>query len=154
MNRFSLSHRILLPATFALLLGSFAGCSTTTLFKPQASVAEAPVTSDQFYSMVVKTDWGQVRKVKEPLPRPIPLQEALEKANAVPRFGSIEVVIQRVVPESGKTLRMEAEFDAEKDQIVSHQNYDIRPNDHIIVKPASSSPLDGVAGPLANIIGG
>lgn len=135
-----------LGLTFLLLAGT--GCSSTSLVKPLGtgmSVADEPIVGDKFYSMQIKSDWGQTRSLKQPLPRPIPLQEALEKADAIPRFGSIEVSIHRVVPETGKRLIMKAEFDSDKNQILTHQNYDLRPNDHVIVRPASAaSPLDGL----------
>lgn len=141
--------------SLTLLASLNLGCTTTSLFKPGAGdAAEGTIVGDKFYTIQVKSDWGNNRTVKEALPRPVPLQEALEKANAIPNFGSIEVTIYRVVPETGKTLVMTAEFDSEKDQIVTHQNYDIRPNDHIKVQPASGSALDSLTSPLTKMVGG
>lgn len=149
--------RLLLMAL--ALCGSFslAGCSSTSLFKSPASelaTSEAAIVGDKYYSIQVFSDWGKPRMNKVPITGPTRVQEALEEANAIPRFGSLDVVVHRVVPENGQRLKLVAEFDDDKKAIETSQDYQLRPNDHIIVKPSSKTPLDDLMGPITRLSGG
>ena len=141
------------------LCGSFslAGCSTTSLLKSPASelaTGDESIVGDNFYSIQVFSDRGKPRMNKVTLTGLTRVQVALKEANAIPRFGSLDVVVHRVVPENGQRLKLVAEFDDDKKAIETSQDYQLRPNDHIIVKPSSKTPLDDLMGPISRLSGG
>lgn len=146
-------------AVVLLVLAMFASLIGCESLKPMGSTAALPTMAADggpavFYSINVHSNWGKPKMHKEAYVRAIPLQEALEKANAIPRHGGIEVSILRVIPETGKQLVLKADYDVHKKVIATHQNYDVLPNDHIVVKPVSESPFDEMLKPLTQLTGG
>ncbi|GEM_PF-1616638 len=149
-------------AMLTSLIASNMGCANSLLTKTHPTAVSAlgadatglEASEAKFYTVEIHNGWGKPKTVKQSFVRPIPLQKALEEAGAINRFGSIDVTVVRVVSETGKLLRMKADFDPNKDTIVTHHNYDVLPNDHIIVKTNNDSPLDGFTAPLNSLTGG
>ena len=72
----------------------------------------------------------------------VTVQDALEASGAISKNRGLEVVVMRVVEDTGRGLRMPVDYDSRKKAVSPEQNYSLHPNDRIVVTARSTSPLD------------
>ena len=148
-NGFAMNKTIYLAVSFLLFGILTTGCSTLTSLNG-AKLPTAPVDSGQGqYQLSMKTEFGNPKVQRGVVDDSTTVQKVLEDSGAVSKFRSMEIEVLRKVPENGRTLRMQVSYDVKHKRVQPEQNYAIRPGDHVVVRPASSSPL----GEFGRIIG-
>jgi len=137
-----------------LLVGT--GCQS--MFQPPNTPA-SPVAlgnaggDSQTYSVELHSNWSNPTTTRETFSGPVPLQTVLEKSGVSRRYGNLDITVVRVSKNTGQLVRMKAKYDPKRRAIEPQYDYDILANDHVIIKPANSSPIDDVIKPLNKIVG-
>ena len=75
---------------------------------------------------------------------PLTVQDALERSGATKKFRSMEVMIYRVVKETGRGLKMPVEYKARNKSVLPEMDYALHPNDRISVRARSTNAIDKV----------
>jgi hypothetical protein len=137
-----------------ILVGS--GCQSVFKSPGSASVPPGPGNSpdSQSYSVEVHSNWSNPTTTRESFAGPVPLQKIVEKSGSARRYRGLEVTVVRVSKDTGQLVRMKAKYDPQRRAIEPQYDYDILANDHVIIKPDNSSPLDDIVKPLNKIVGG
>ncbi len=73
---------------------------------------------------------------------PLTVQDALERSGAIKKFRSMDIMIYRVVEETGRVLKMKVEYTPRTKTVKPELNYAIHPNDRIMVQARSLSSID------------
>jgi len=146
--------RVILGGFVGLLLVS-SGCQS--LFKGTMATppAEGPVMTDaRAYTVEVHSNWTKPSTSREMFSGPVPLQKVVEKSGVLSRHRNLEVTVIRVAKDTGKVVRLKAEFDPATRSIKPQYDYDVLANDHVIIKPSNKSPVDDLIKPLNQLTGG
>jgi hypothetical protein len=138
-----------------LMLGGGVGCQSL-LRAPGSATAETPATAIDAptYTVEVHSNWTNPTTQRETFTGRVPLQKVVEKSGAHRRHRNLDITVVRVAKESGQILRLNAKFDPQSRSVEPQYDYDILANDHVIIKPNTSSPLDDVIKPLNQLTGG
>lgn len=136
-----------LSLVFAVI--GLAGCSA---LRPSPST-DIPTGQDKgdFYTVELHRKMAAPKMIALPLQDQATVQTALEESGAISMFRTMEIEVHRRVPETGRLLKMQVDYDPGQDQVRVEQDYALHPNDRIIVKPASKGALDKV---MSQLMGG
>ena len=144
---------VYLPVRFAaigclILLAT--GCGTIPLTPDNF---EPPIQSESagIYEVYMKPQFGKPSVFKGEIDGPITVQTALERSGATSKFRGMDITLMRVVEENGRGLKLPVDYQGNKKMVRTEQDYAIHPNDRLIIKPKSNSPLDGV---IDSLLGG
>jgi hypothetical protein len=131
------------------------GCQSTFKNTLAAPSAEAPVAADaRSYTVEVHSNWTNPATAREIWSGPVPLQKVVEKSGVASRHRNLEITVVRVAKETGKVVRLKAEFDPAARSIKPQYDYDVLANDHVIIEPSNKSPIDDLIKPLNQLTGG
>lgn len=142
-----------------LALTVLAGTGCQSVFKsplgPATPVAAQNANGDsQTYTVEVHSNWSNPATTREAFSGPVPLQKIVEKSGMSRRHRNLDITVVRVSKNTSQLVRMKAKYDPKRREIEPQYDYDVLANDHVIIKPDNSSPLDEVVKPLNKIIGG
>jgi len=73
---------------------------------------------------------------------PLFVQDALERSGATERYRSMDILIYRIVKDSGKGLKLPVEYESSGKSVTHNQNYALHPNDRIVVTQRSQNVID------------
>ena len=73
---------------------------------------------------------------------PLFVQDALQRSGAIERYRAMDILIYRIVKESGKGLKLPVEYDSSGKTVMQNQNYALHPNDRIVVTNRSKNVID------------
>lgn len=158
MKRFVISSEsCVLVAILAACLTSGSGCQS--IFKPPGSQSYVSTPSGvsveaESYSVELHSNWSNPSTSKKSFSGPVPLQKVVDDSGAARRNRNLDITLVRVSKDTGQIVRMKAEYDPKQRQIQPQCDYDVLANDHVIIKPNNSSPLDDMLKPLNKLIGG
>lgn len=128
----------------AMLLAS-SGCSTFNLSLAKAPVVPSEKTTGEsrgLYQVEMSGGFSKGSVFQGQIDGPITVQTALERSGATEKYRSMDIMVYRVVKESGQGLKLPVEFDRQKKSVAPEHDYAIHPNDRIIVRSSSTNPLD------------
>ncbi|MEZ6092690.1 MAG: hypothetical protein R3C03_00415 [Pirellulaceae bacterium] len=129
---------VLSASLFAAATVISTGCSTMMPFaQNDIPTTEQSVGGGQF-EIITVSNMGTKNGYKGVVRENLTVQAALEEAGAIKPFSEVSVDLMRVVPESGRTLKMACEFQPGKKILKYEQDYQILPGDRIIVTPTPS----------------
>jgi hypothetical protein len=156
LTRSGTKFRYVGVAMLILIVGG-SGCQSIlkppgskTALEPQGNAAVGP----NGYSVELHSNWSNPSTTRKPFSGPVPLQKVVEESGATRRHRNLEVTVVRVSKDTGQIVRMKAKYDPKRREIAPQYDYDILANDHVIIKPDNSTPLDDVVKPLNNLVGG
>ena len=120
---------------------SLTGCTAITKTAKNAVPVEnsAAVSQDSFRVEMHPT-FGKPKAYTGFITKPTTVQNALEESGALSEFSAMTIDLYRKLPD-GRPLKLPVEFKKGK-QIRYDQDYSVHPNDQIIVRAKSNSPLD------------
>lgn len=96
--------------------------------------------------VVIDSQWGDPQRLEIPITERMTVQDVLAEADAIRRFGKIEVEVHRVSRQSRRMMKLPVNYETRERRVSYEQNYAILPNDRIVVRHAESSPLDSILG--------
>jgi hypothetical protein len=70
------------------------------------------------------------------------VQDALERSGATERYRSMDILVYRIVKETGQGLRMPVEYQSGGKTVMQNQNYALHPNDRIVITNRSLNAID------------
>ena len=73
---------------------------------------------------------------------PLFVQDALERSGATERYRSMDILIYRIVKDSGKGLKLPVEYESSGKSVTHNQNYALHPDDRIVVTQRSQNLID------------
>lgn len=154
MTKNKLSSKVWLVGTL-LLLSSGVGCQSL-LRAPGSTASQTPATAIDAptYTVEVHSNWTNPATQRQAFTGRVPLQKVIEQSGAHRRHRNLDITVVRVAKESGQILRLNAKFDPQSRTVDPQYDYDILANDHVIIKPSTSSPLDDLIKPLSQLTGG
>ncbi|MDP1564335.1 MAG: hypothetical protein Q8M16_23395 [Pirellulaceae bacterium] len=139
----------------AALIVTGTGCQTM-LQSPSAlstPMAASNTSGDsQTYTVEQSSNWSNPTTTREPFSGPVPLQKILEKSGATRRYGNLDITVVRVSKNTGQLVQMKAKYDPKRRAIEPNYDYDILANDHVIIKPSNSSPIDDMFKPFKKLV--
>jgi hypothetical protein len=125
------------------LLIASSGCSALNSINKSAVLAgENAAPSQGMYQVEMSGNFHKSTTFQGEIDGPITVQTALERSGATDKFRSMDIVVYRVVQETGQGLKMPVEYKAGKKMVSPDQDYAIHPNDRIVVSSQSSNALD------------
>jgi hypothetical protein len=138
-----------------LLLSSGLGCQSL-LRAPGSTASQTPATAIDAptYTVEVHSNWTNPTTKRQSFTGRVPLQKVVEQTGAHRRNRDLDITVVRVAKESGQILRLTAKFDPQSRSVQPQYDYDILANDHVIIKPSTSSPLDDLIKPMSQLTGG
>ena len=121
---------------------SLSGCSMFPKLDKSAVLdnISAAEESTAEYFVEMHPNIGKPKLYRGKISEPTTVQQALEISGAMDEFSRIQVDVYRQLPD-GRPLKLPVELKKGK-QVRYEQDYSLHPNDRIIVRPKSSSPLD------------
>ncbi|MBL8888488.1 MAG: hypothetical protein JNL67_00820 [Planctomycetaceae bacterium] len=158
MNRIALNSNTFFSAA-ALVTVMALGSGCQSVFKPPGSQVATATPSGvsvdaESYSVELHSNWSNPSTSKKSFSGPVPLQKVVDDSGAARRYRNLDISVVRVSKDTGQIVRMKAKYDPQRRQIEPQCDYDVLANDHVIIKPDNSSPLDDMVKPLNNLIGG
>lgn len=155
---FRCSLRQIQTLVLALVVCQFfaaVGCQSLLTGKASQSVVPPVAGADtSTYTLEVHSNWTKPKNNKVVHTGPVPLQTVIESTGMASRYRDLEITVVRVAKESGQILRLDADFDPTSRAIKPQYDYDVLPNDHIIIKPGNTSAIDDLIKPLNQLTGG
>ncbi|MDA7903358.1 hypothetical protein N9B31_06815 [Mariniblastus sp.] len=140
---------------FSLLL--FAGLTTMSstgcVISQGGSVAETeaqiPVdntdtTTAETYRVEMSGGFSNVEFYEGQIDGPMFVQDALERSGATERYRAMDILVYRVVKESGRGLKLPVEYESGGKMVMQNQNYALHPNDRIVVTNRSLNAIDKI----------
>lgn len=135
-----------------VLVSALCGCTSLTSWTLPGGEAVAPAAAafppPAMIAIEYHPDGGKVKVVDVPLEPGMTIQDALEKTGAHKKFRRSFIDLQRT-PKGGLPHKMAIEF--KSGQISHASNYDLHPNDRIIVTEDTSTIVDDM---IAKYLGG
>ncbi|MFK7767073.1 MAG: hypothetical protein AB8B55_07605 [Mariniblastus sp.] len=111
-------------------------------FSTTAMPTEQSSPSAGKYQVEISSGFSKPQVFQGELTGPITVQDALEASGAIEKNRGMDVVVMRVVQDSGRGLRMPVDYEYRTKTVSQEQNYALHPNDRILVTARSSNPLD------------
>jgi hypothetical protein len=140
---------------FSLLL--FAGLTTMSstgcVISQGGSVAEteAQIPVDNTDTTTAETcrvemsgGFSNVEFYEGQIDGPMFVQDALERSGATERYRAMDILVYRVVKESGRGLKLPVEYESGGKLVMQNQNYALHPNDRIVVTNRSLNAIDKI----------
>ena len=140
--------RIATVLSFCLIM--FVGCSTLrTSGKNNNSLptGNAATAATATYFVELHPAFGKSLRYAGQITKPTTIQNALEESGAFDKVKSMNVDLVRNLPGGGPPLKLAVEMKSGK-QVKFEQDYALHPNDRIIVRQKTSSPIDKVVDSL------
>ena len=143
------SFKSVLNSTLTLMLGltilTTTGC-LGGLGLNNAAVLPTEPTADSAgqYQVEMTGNFSKSSVFKGEIDGPLTVQDALERSGATKKFRSMDVMIYRVVKESGFPLKMPVEYKARNKTVLPEMDYALHPNDRIAVRARSTNAIDKV----------
>lgn len=157
MKRFVISSESIgLVVILAACMTFGSGCQS--VFKAPGSQTQVATPSgvsveSESYSVELHSNWSNPSSSKKSFSGPVPLQKVVDDTGVAKRYRNLDISVVRVSKDTGQIVRMKAKYDAQRRKIEPQCDYDVLANDHVIIKPDNSSPLDEVVKPLNNLVG-
>lgn len=150
--------RHLLGLSLAVVtLSNLVGCAQFDLMKSFEGFSAAE--SDQYgerqqqqqrpsarCQVMIDNGWGEPKVTDIELRGPMTVTDVLKQAKAMRRYGSMDVEVLRMTPNSPRPLRLPVTYQPREQSVKVEQDYAILPNDQIRVTHTASSPLSGLLG--------
>ena len=138
----TVSASIALLLSAGLLIAS-SGCSTLNMFsQPAVLPEEEPAPSKGMYQVEMSGSFHKSTVYQGEIDGPITVQTVLERSGAIDKFRGMDILIYRVVQETGQGLKMPVEYKYSQKMVSPEQDYAIHPNDRIVVSSRSNNALD------------
>ncbi len=119
------------------------GCSTFSSFgNKSVPVTENMTSTTDQYRVEMTIPYQKTKIYTGTIDGPITVQTALERSGATERYRNMDVMVLRVVKETGRGLKMPVDFQPRTKSVSSQQDYAIHPGDRIVVEPTSNNLLD------------
>ena len=119
----------------------FSGCNLIPKINDQSLPAESAEAGPTAYFYVeMHKNFGEPKVYKGAITKPTTVQNALDESGAFKQFSGMKIDVYRQLPDGG-ALKLPVEFKSGK-QVKYEQDYALHPNDRIVVRPKSNSPLD------------
>ena len=115
------------------------GCMTLTPFANKSIPTDSGKASSGEYQVVLVPSMGKSTTYSGRVTDGLTVQGTLEQSGALKKFRNMDVELYRVVPESGKTLKMAFDFQPSKRILKFEQDYQILPGDRIVVKAQANA---------------
>ena len=145
-SRIKLSPTVSSTAALVLFAGLFvclSGCSALNTFnKSDVLSAENSAPSKGIYQVEMSGSFHKSTVFQGEIDGPITVQTALERSGAIDKFRGMDILIYRVVQETGQGLKMPVEYKYSQKKVRPEQDYAIHPNDRIVVSSRSNNALD------------
>ncbi|MEM9412273.1 MAG: hypothetical protein AAGA30_14250 [Planctomycetota bacterium] len=138
MNSKSYSF-IVFTAMFMMICS---GCSMFPKMEKSSAVLDEMSKTESVaeYFVEMHPNLGKPKLYRGKISEPTTVQQALEASGAIDEFKRISVDVYRQLPD-GRPLKLPVELKKGK-QVRYEQDYSLHPNDRIVVRPKSSSPID------------
>ncbi len=140
----------LAPICVAFMLISMAGCGSLKLpasfdgfspiSKPEVE-SKTPEKNRGTYEVIMKPRYGKGSKTTLPIKDTVLLQNVLESSGAVKKYKAMNITIYRQVKGSPVPLQMQCDYDSAKDSVSDAENYEIYPNDQVLLEEVSNSKV-------------
>jgi hypothetical protein len=140
-----ISPRFLQSAGLIIAVVCISGCASLPSLQRQAeSIPENVGSTQELYRVEMQRDFQEPLMYTDEIDSESTVQTALERSGAIKKYRDMEIMILRVVKETGRGLRMPVNYVPRKKSVSPEQNYAIHPGDRILVKPKSSNVLDKI----------
>ncbi len=130
--KLSMNHGMLALMVSATI-GLSIGCTTLTPFANKSIPTDSAKASSGEYQVVLVPSMGKSNIYTGRVSEGLTVQGTLEQSGALKKFRNMDVELFRVVPESGKTLKMAFDFQPSKRILKFEQDYQVLPGDRIVV---------------------
>lgn len=126
------------------ILMTISGCAVFHPAVDPATIPAAPETKPiaGLYQVEMQTTFGKGKVYQGEIDGPITVQTVLERSGAIEKFRGMDIVLMRVVKESGVGLKMPVDYEIGDKSVRPEHDYAIHPNDRIIISSRSNNPLD------------
>ena len=119
----------------------FTGCSVFSgVSEKQLPSETANVSSTSNFFVEMHKNFGEPKVYKGTITKPTTVQNALDESGATKQFSTMTIDLYRQLPGGGQ-LKLPVDFKSGK-QVKYEQDYALHPNDRIVVKSKSNTPLD------------
>ena len=131
------------------LVVMFAGCSTlrTSGSKNAALPTDEAATPTANYYVEIHPAFGKPSLYTGEISKPTTVQEALEVSGAFDKLSNLSIDLHRRLPGGSPPLKLPVELKT-SDQVKYEQDYALHPNDRIVARQNTESPLDRVVDSL------
>jgi hypothetical protein len=135
--------RMTIAGGWFLVVIALSGCASLKLGKNDHPVADAAATYPPPATVAIEfTAAGGKKKVQEvPIEKGTTVGDVLDKTKANRKFRRSTVAIQRTAP-GGIPHKMPIEFSNDSHRVGHSTNYDLHPNDRILITEDTSTILD------------
>lgn len=109
-----------------------------------------PISSDSagVYRVELSGHFSKSSTYQGEIDGPITVQDALERSGATKKFKSMDILVYRVVKESGRGLKMPVEYMTRTKSVTPQTDYAIHPNDRVVVQARTLTAIDKIANSL------
>ncbi len=83
-------------------------------------------------------------QLEVPLRQPMFVADVLDEVKAERRYRRMNITIFRASPETGRWSRMEVEYQGRKHGVTELTNYEIRPDDRVVIAEDTTTTLDKI----------
>ena len=129
--------------TAVLMISTACGCASLPGLKSDKSIAEAAAyPPPSTFAIEYDPQYGKSKTVDVPLEEGMTIQSALKKTGADKKFRRAFIDLQRT-PKGGMPHKMAIDY--KSGQVGHSTNYDLHPNDRIIVTEDPSTIFDDMA---------
>ena len=73
---------------------------------------------------------------------PVTVQTALQRSGAIEKFRSMDIMVYRVVEDSGRGLKMPVVYTPRKKSVLPEQDYALHPGDRVVIQSRTNNALD------------
>ncbi len=128
----------------ALLSVPLTGCQSMNLntnsnLNAEAQSAAATAPTDASYFCEVHSDWFGTKSNTKPFQEGMTVQDAVEQSGALLTMRAIEIDLIR--REGNRLVRMPSDYNVSKRHVDFSQDYALRANDRVIIRPKKSNVL-------------
>jgi hypothetical protein len=135
-----MTERIGLVIILAFLSGGL-GCTSIGLNRQ----ANQDFVGAQKYKLIVKGTWSRNSVIEQPLREGMTVQDVVEASGQTAFHRDLEIDILRKANSGTGTVKLPIQFDPGEHRVKYETDYAIYPGDQIIIRPKSTSPMEGVA---------
>lgn len=126
---------------------SSVGCAISQNGSVTPSEAQIPVENTdsntaEMYRVEMSGGFSASEIYEGQIDGPLFVQDALERSGATERYRSMDILIYRIVKDSGKGLKLPVEYESSSKTVTHNQNYALHPNDRIVVTQRSQNLID------------
>lgn len=137
---------ILWTLTVAISCSVLTGCQSFDFAASAAVDKEAPAVNKADvlgqYQMQLIPRHGAPSVEKIDITGPVTVQDALEAAGAIRKFGPMKISLGRIIKDKGTLLKLPVDYQVKSKTVRSEQNYHLLPGDTITVSPKESKTFE------------